>query len=126
MLANDLEGCSFDSDRFLRSVIAVIGSLQSHVSITVASFFRIFQMPQVCYASSSSMLNNRKTYSYFFRTFPPTDSQVQALTDIILYYEWHHISMIFFISFTILPRNMTYALILSNQFNNEFTQPDFL
>ena len=95
VLANDLESCLGNSKKFLPDVMAVIGPLESHVSIQVASFFCIFQMPQVSYASSSTILNNRNTYSYFFRTYPATDSQVQAIVDIILHYKWNHVSAIF-------------------------------
>ena len=135
VLANDLESCSCDSEGFLPSVIAVIGPLESHVSIPIASFFRVFQMPQVSYASSSSTLNNRKTYSYFFRTFPPTDSQVQAVMDIILHYEWHHISMIFSLNLygeslanhlRHLAKEYDICLDFVQPIYSEFTQPDFL
>ena len=95
VFANDSESFLGNSERLQPSVMAVIGLLQSDVSIPIASFFRILQMPQVSYASSSSKLNSRNTYSYFFRTFPPTNSQVQAIMDVILHYGWDHISMIF-------------------------------
>ena len=84
VLANDSECHLGNSERFLPAVMAVIGPLESHISVPIASFFRILQMPQVSYASASSKLNNRNNYSYFFRTFPPTDSQVQAIMDVIL------------------------------------------
>ena len=95
VLANNSETCYYNSGNSLPAVMAVVGPLESHVSVPIASFFRILQMPQVSYASSSSKLNNRNTYSYFFRTFPPTDSQVQAIMDVILHYKWDHISMIY-------------------------------
>ena len=46
-------------------VAATIGPLESFISIPVASFFRLFQMPQVSYASTSTELNNRDQYGYF-------------------------------------------------------------
>ena len=95
VLVNDSESCLRNSERFLPAVMAVIGPLESHVSIPIASFFRILQMPQVSYASSSSKLNNRNTYSYFFRTYPPSNSLVQAMVDIVLHYNWGHVSVIF-------------------------------
>ena len=126
VLANDLESCLGNSDRFLPAVMAVIGPLESHVSIQVASSFRIFRMLQVSYASSSTILNNHNTYSYFFRTYPATDSQVQAIVDIILHYKWNHVSAIFshnlygesliLITSATFLKHMIYALILLNQF----------
>ena len=132
VLANDSE-CHLGNSP-LPAVMAVIGPLQSDVSIPIASFFRIHQMPQVSYASSSSKLNNRNNYRYFFRTFPPTNSQVQAVMDVIVHYKWDHISMIF--------SDNLYGQSLANRLRhlakvnnmcldfvepiyNEFTQPDY-
>ena len=75
-------------------VAATIGPLESFISIPVASFFRLFQMPQVSYGSTSTELNNRDQYEYFFRTIPAHDVGVQAMIDIMLYYEWDHVSII--------------------------------
>ena len=44
VLANDSESCPI---KLLPPVMAVIGPLESSVSIQVANFFRIFQMPIV-------------------------------------------------------------------------------
>ena len=133
VLANDSECCFGNSP--LPGVMAVIGPLQSDVSIPIASFFRIFQMPQVSYASSSSKLNNRNNYRYFFRTFPPTNSQVQAVMDIIVHYKWDHISVIF--SHNLYGESLANRLRHLAKVNkmcldfvepiyNEFTQSDYL
>ena len=75
-------------------VAATIGPLESFISIPVASFFRLFQMPQVSYASTSTELNNRDQYGYFFRAASANDAGVQAMVDVILYYKWDHVSVI--------------------------------
>ena len=95
VLANDSETCYYNSGNSLPAVMAVVGPLESHVSIPIASFFRILQMPQVSYASSSSKLDNRNNYRYFYRTYPPSNSLVQAVVDIIMHYKWDHISVMF-------------------------------
>ena len=51
----------------------VIGAAASAVSVPVATLLRLFQLPQVSYASSSARLNNRERYTYFFRTVPADD-----------------------------------------------------
>ena len=75
-------------------VLAVIGGFESFVSIPVAGFLRLFEMPQISYGSSSTVLNNRERYTYFYRTFPPDDNQAGAMVDLILYFEWDHVSTI--------------------------------
>ena len=67
VLANYSESCP---PMLLPPVMAVIGPLESYVSIQVTKFFHIFWLPQVSYASSSTALNNRNTYSYSFATYP--------------------------------------------------------
>ena len=93
----DIESCELitENNATMTPVSATIGPLESFVTIPVASFFRLFHMPQVSYASTSSLLSNRDRYKYFFRTFPPDDLQAQAIIDIILYYNWDHVSTIY-------------------------------
>ena len=76
-------------------VVAVIGAVYSSVSIPVASFFRLFKVPQVSFASTSPLLNNRDLYTYFHRTVPPDSEQAQAMIDLILYFGWDHVSTIY-------------------------------
>uniref|UniRef100_A0A1X7TYM0 G-protein coupled receptors family 3 profile domain-containing protein n=1 Tax=Amphimedon queenslandica TaxID=400682 RepID=A0A1X7TYM0_AMPQE len=83
-----------DNDSIQIPVAATIGPLESFISIPVASFFRLFQMSQVSYGSTSTELNNRNQYGYFFRTIPTNNAGVQAMIDIMLYYEWDHVSII--------------------------------
>ena len=137
VLANDSESCSSissSSDKFLPTVMAVIGPLQSHVSIQIAPFFRIFQTPQISYASSSSTLNNRNIYSYFFRTKLPTNSQVQTIVDIIMHYKWDHVSVIFSRNqygeslanhFRQLAKKASICIDFNQPIYNDFTQPEY-
>ena len=76
-------------------VAATIGPLESFISIPVASFFRLFQMPQVSYGSTSTELNNRDQYGYFFRTIPAHDTQAEAMIDMMLHYKWDHVSVVY-------------------------------
>ena len=73
------------------SITAVIGATVSHVSIPVASLFRLFNLPQVSYSSTSSLLSNRDRYTYFFRTIPSDDQQAQAMIDLIVNFSWDHV-----------------------------------
>ena len=137
VLANDSESCSSISsslDKFLPTVMAVIGPLQSHVSIQIAPFFRIFQTPQISYASSSSTLNNRNIYSNFFRTKLPTNSQVETIVDIIMHYEWDHVSVIFSRNqygeslanhFRQLAKKASICIDFNQPIYNDFTQPEY-
>ena len=87
--------CLSTSNGLNTSITAVIGATVSFVSIPVASLFRLFNLPQVSYSSTSSLLSNRDRYNYFFRTIPPDDQQAQAMIDLIVYFGWDHVSTIY-------------------------------
>ena len=92
----ELESC-LDSDLSSTKlpVVAVIGAIVSYVSIPVASFFRVFNMPQISFLSTSPILSNRDRYTYFYRTIPPDDQQAQGMIDLIIYFGWDHVSTIY-------------------------------
>ena len=87
--------CLSNTNTLNTSITAVIGATVSFVSIPVASLFRLFNLPQVSYSSTSSLLSNRDRYNYFFRTIPSDDQQAQAMIDLIVYFGWDHVSTIF-------------------------------
>ena len=93
----ELESChSLIVDNISTSapISAIIGGFESFISIPVAGFLRLFEMPQISYGSSSTVLNNREKYTYFYSTFPSDDNQVGAMIDLILYFGWDHVSTI--------------------------------
>ncbi len=73
----------------------IIGAAASRVSVPVASLVRLFQIPQISYASSSAILSNRDRYEYFFRTIPPDDQQARAMLDILLNFNWTYVSTVY-------------------------------
>ena len=75
--------------------VGIVGAAASRVSIPVASLGRLFQVPQVSFASTSPILSNRETYRYFYRTVPPDNLQAQALIDLILHFNWTQISLVY-------------------------------
>ena len=72
----------------------VVGALVSGVSLVVANFLRVFEIPQISYASTSETLSNKDIYSYFLRTVPPDTFQARAMVDIIKKFGWTYISTI--------------------------------
>ena len=96
LFGKQIEIGSCTTNNITDSLLAgVIGASASFVSRPVASLLRIFQIPQVSYSSSSPLLSNRDRYSYFFRTIPSDNEQARAIFDLILYFNWDHISLIY-------------------------------
>ena len=76
-------------------MLGMVGALASRVSVPVANLGRVFRVPQISYGSTSPRLNNRNRHSYFYRTIPPDDLQAKAMVDLMLYFNWTHISTIY-------------------------------
>ncbi|GFR04976.1 metabotropic glutamate receptor 7 [Trichonephila clavata] len=77
-----------------RKVAAVVGAANSVVSASVANIFRLFQIPQVSYASTSEELDDLYKYPYFFRVVPSDRFQVKVIYDILLEFGWTYVSMV--------------------------------
>ena len=73
----------------------IVGAASSSVSVPVASLGRLFRIPQVSYASSTALLNDRTRYSYFLRTVRPDDLQASAMVDILLHFGWNYVSILY-------------------------------
>ncbi|XP_028391000.1 metabotropic glutamate receptor 4-like [Dendronephthya gigantea] len=72
----------------------VIGAMSSGVSETVANFLRVFEIPQISYASTSITLSNKDIYSYFLRVVAPDTFQAQAMVDIIKRFGWNYVATV--------------------------------
>ena len=74
---------------------AVIGAAASAVTVPVATLLRLFQLPQVSYASSTVTLSNRERYGYFFRTVLADNHQARAMIDLVLRFNWTYVSTLY-------------------------------
>ena len=77
-----------------KGISGVIGAASSQVSIYVANLLRLFEIPQISYASTARVLSDKSRYEYFFRTVPPDSQQARAMADLIYYHNWTYVSMI--------------------------------
>ncbi|KAL6119097.1 grm7 [Pungitius sinensis] len=75
-------------------VVGVVGASASSVSIMVANILRLFQIPQVSYASTAPELSDDRRYDFFSRVVPPDSFQAQAMVDIIRALGWTYVSTV--------------------------------
>ncbi|XP_070594370.1 metabotropic glutamate receptor 7 isoform X1 [Erythrolamprus reginae] len=73
-------------------VLGVIGASASSVSIMVANILRLFQIPQISYASTAPELSDDRRYDFFSRVVPPDSFQAQAMVDIVRALGWNYVS----------------------------------
>ena len=95
------EICSADevfevnSDVTEDTVGGLVGAASSSVSLELANLLRLFTVPQISYASTSDLLNDRIRYKYFTRTVPPDTQQVNAMLDIAKEFGWHSFNVFY-------------------------------
>ncbi|XP_031423033.2 metabotropic glutamate receptor 6-like [Clupea harengus] len=75
-------------------VVGVIGASGSSVSIMVANVLRLFDVPQISYASTAPELSDSSRYNFFSRVVPPDSMQAQAMVDIVKAMGWNYVSTI--------------------------------
>ncbi|XP_068172256.1 metabotropic glutamate receptor 7-like [Antennarius striatus] len=75
-------------------VVGVVGAAASSVSIMVANILRLFQIPQVSYASTAPELSDDRRYDFFSRVVPPDSFQAQAMVDVVKALGWNYVSTV--------------------------------
>ncbi|XP_032825467.1 metabotropic glutamate receptor 8-like isoform X2 [Petromyzon marinus] len=73
-------------------IVGVIGASGSSVSIMVANILRLFQIPQISYASTAPELSDNNRYDYFSRVVPPDSYQAQTMVDVVKALGWNYVS----------------------------------
>lgn len=71
-----------------RILAGVVGAAASAVSIQVANLLRLFQLPQISYASTTPDLSDKAKYDFFVRTVPPDNYQARAMVDVVRGLKW--------------------------------------
>ncbi|OWA52693.1 Metabotropic glutamate receptor 3 [Hypsibius exemplaris] len=79
----------------VHKVVGLVTGLSSSVTISLAQLTRLFQLPQISFLSTSPLLSDKRRYDYFFRTVPSDVNQVRAIVEILKFYEWNHISIVY-------------------------------
>lgn len=64
------------------------------LSPQVANLLRLFQIPQISYASTSAKLSDKTRYDYFARTVPPDFYQAKAMAEILRFFNWTYVSTV--------------------------------
>ncbi|KYN01754.1 Metabotropic glutamate receptor 7 [Cyphomyrmex costatus] len=77
-----------------KPVTGVIGAAFSVVSIMVANILRLFKIPQISYASTSTELSDKSRFEYFSRVVPPDNFQAQAIVEVIHLLGWKYVSTV--------------------------------
>ena len=83
------------STLFHNPVMGVIGTESSSTTIVVDQTYSIFHLPMVSYFATSDDLSDTSRFPYFLRVVPPDSLQVQAIVDLLLYFDWNYVSFVY-------------------------------
>lgn len=73
----------------------VVGAASSSVSIQVANLLRLFNLPQISYASTTPDLSDKAKYDFFVRTVPPDNYQARAMVDVVRGLKWSSVFTVY-------------------------------
>ena len=73
-------------------VVGIVGGMTSSLSVAIAQFSSVFQIPQISPISTSDVLSNKEEYPYFMRVMPPDKHQTEAIIQLISHFNWTYIS----------------------------------
>ncbi|CAF0814768.1 unnamed protein product [Rotaria sp. Silwood1] len=76
------------------NVFGVVGATLSSVSVHVANLLRLFQLPQISYASTTPKLSEA-SFEYFARTVPSDSNQARAIVDILQRLNFTYVNTIY-------------------------------
>ncbi|CAF0951414.1 unnamed protein product [Adineta steineri] len=76
------------------NVFGVVGATLSSVSVHVANLLRLFQLPQISYASTTPKLSE-PSFEYFARTVPSDSNQARAIVDILQHLNFTYVNVIY-------------------------------
>jgi len=74
-------------------VLAVIGGMDSRVSVNVANVLQVEDVPQISYGATSAELATAE-FTSFFRTVPGDTFQSRAMAEFIAHYQWTCVAVI--------------------------------
>ena len=77
--------------------LGVVGPAYTAVTHSVATLLsiEIIQIPLISYGSVDVALSNKDLYEYLLRTIPSDTLQTNAMVDLVSYFEWEYVSVVF-------------------------------
>ena len=85
--------CGAELNRY--SVVGAVGPMTSSQAVTIGTVFSLFQMPLLATTATSDELSDNARFPFVMRLVPPDRFQSDALTDIIVHFNWTYVSLVF-------------------------------
>ena len=78
-----------------RPVIGVVGPAYSSEAVHITPVMNLFEIPLISHSATSAKLSDKDEYEFFSRTVTSDDFQVQAIIDLLVYFNWTYVSLLY-------------------------------
>ncbi len=76
-------------------MIGFLGALSSSQNIVVSTISDLLEVPSISCSASSDELSDKFRFEFFSRAIPPDSHQGEALADLLKYFHWEYVSLIY-------------------------------
>lgn len=76
-------------------VAGIVGPPSSGEAMTVGALLSAFDIPVLATFASSDQLSDEGRFKYFSRLVPPDNFQTQAMVDVLEYFGWNYVSVLY-------------------------------
>ena len=87
--------CGPNSRLNQQHIVGIVGPSRSTTSSIAARVGRLFHVPVISFAATSDELSNQADFPYFLRTVPSDNFQAGAILDLLLYFNWKYITLLY-------------------------------
>ena len=78
-----------------KQVIGIVGTGENPSTIVAAHVGSVTQVPVVSWSAGGDELHDKQRFPYFARTVPQDSGQVGGLVDLLLYYNWSYVGVLY-------------------------------
>ena len=106
------------NNKYTPVLLGLVGPAYPAVTHQIATLLStdVVEIPLISYASSDAALSNKDLYGYLLRTIPSDNLQTEAMVDLVSYFGWEYVSVIF--------NDNDYGISASNAFANSAMKRD--
>ncbi len=105
-----------EPDRPPRDLLGLVGPLTSTQNVVVGAICDLLEVPTISFGATSDELSDKSRFEFFSRAVPPDSHQSEALADLLKYFNWKYVSLVYFAN--------TYGIQASHAFQNFATEKD--
>ena len=95
---------------FPNKLVGFVGPITSTMNVVVGAMCDLLEIPSISYGATSDELSDKSRFEFFSRAVPPDSHQSEALADLLQYFNWEYVSLVYFAN--------TYGIQASHAFQN--------